>query len=241
METGLYVSLSSQIALDRRLTTLADNVANANTVGFRATEIKFNDVVADNGKAKIAFVDHGQEYLSTRNGGMTETKGSLDFAIKGEAWFAVQTPLGQTLTRDGRFTLTENGDLVTLNGYPVLDAGGAPIQIDGNAGPVKLSADGQLNQNGQPVAALGLFEADLSAGFVRAGNSGIIPTLAPEPVVDRIDVGVAQGFVEESNVNPISEMTQLITVTRAFESINSLLQQSESSIDNAIKTLGGSR
>ncbi|SOC45372.1 flagellar basal-body rod protein FlgF [Rhizobium subbaraonis] len=241
METGLYVSLSSQIALDRRLTTLADNVANANTVGFRATEIKFNDVVADNGKAKVAFVDQGEEFLSTRSGGLTETNGMLDFAIRGDAWFAVETPSGQTLTRDGRFTLTDNGDLVTLNGYPVLDAGGAPIQIDGNAGPVKISADGQLNQNGQPIAALGLFEADLSAGFVRAGNSGIIPNAAPEPVVDRIDAGVAQGYVEESNVNAVAEMTQLITVTRAFESINALLQKSESSIDNAIRTFGGSQ
>jgi len=241
METGLYVSLSSQIALDRRLTTLADNVANANTVGFRATEIKFNDVVADNGKAKVAFVDHGKEFLSTKSGGLTETNGMLDFAIRGDAWFAVETPSGQTLTRDGRFTLTDNGDLVTLNGHPVLDAGGAPIQIDGNAGPIKISADGQLNQNGQPVAALGLFEADLSAGYVRAGNSGIIPNTAPEPVVDRIDAGVAQGYVEESNVNAIAEMTQLITVTRAFESINALLQKSESSIDSAIRTFGGSQ
>lgn len=241
METGLYVSLSSQIALDRRMTTLADNVANANTVGFRATEIKFNDVVADNGKAKVAFVDQGKEFLSTRNGGMTETNGAFDFAIRGNAYFAVETPAGQTLTRDGRFTLTENGDLVTLNGYPVLDAGGAPIQIDGNAGIVKISADGQLNQNGAPIAALGLFEADLSAGFMRAGNSGIIPTIAPEPVVDRIDAGVAQGYIEESNVNPIAEMTQLITVTRAFESINALLTDAESSIDNAIRTFGGSQ
>ena len=100
METGLYVSLSSQIALDRRMTTLADNVANSNTVGFRATEIKFNDVVADNGKAKVAFVDQGNEFLSTRHGGMTETNGMLDFAIRGDAWFAIETPAGQTLTRD---------------------------------------------------------------------------------------------------------------------------------------------
>ncbi len=106
-----------------------------------------------------------------------------------------------------RFTLTEAGELVTLNGYPVLDAGGGPIQIDANAGPIMLSADGQLNQAGRPVAALGIFEADLSAGFVRAGNSGIIPTRQPQPIVDRVDAGVVQGYVEESNVNAIGEMT----------------------------------
>lgn len=241
MQTGLYVSLSSQLALDRRLTTLADNVANSTTVGFRATEVKFNQVVSDQKVADVAFVSQGNEFLSTRAGGMTETGGTLDFAIKGDAWFQVETPSGPTLTRDGRFTLTDAGELVTLNGYAVLDAGGGPIQIDAANGPILLSADGQLNQNGQPIAALGLFSADLSGGFTRAGNSGIITTIAPEPVVDRLDAGVVQGYVEESNVNAIGEMTQLIQVTRAFESIASLLRDSEESMNEAVRTLGGSR
>ena len=241
MQTGLYVSLSSQIALDRRMATLADNVANSTTVGFRATEVKFNQVVSDQKTADVAFVSQGNEFLSTRAGGITETGNTLDFAIKGDAWFQVETPSGPTLTRDGRFTLTEAGELVTLNGYAVLDAGGGPIQIDGNNGPLTLSADGQLNQNGQPVTALGLFDADLSGGFMRAGNSGIITTIPPEPVLDRMDAGVVQGYVEESNVNAIGEMTQLIQVTRAFESIASLMRDSEESIKEAIRTFGGNR
>ena len=241
MQTGLYVSLSSQIALDRRLTTLADNVANSTTVGFRATEVKFNEVVSNQKVADVAFVSQGKEFISTRSGGITETGGTLDFAIKGDAWFQVETPSGPTLTRDGRFTLTDAGELVTLNGYPVLDAGGAPIQIDATNGPIQLSADGQLNQNGRPVAALGLFDADLSGGFARAGNSGIISKIPPEPVVDRIDAGVVQGYVEESNVNAIGEMTQLIQVTRAFESIASLMRDSEESMNEAVRTLGGSK
>ncbi|AOF88701.1 flagellar basal-body rod protein FlgF [Sinorhizobium sp. RAC02] len=241
MQTGLYVSLSSQLALDRRLTTLADNVANSTTVGFRATEVKFNQVISDQKVADVAFVSQGNEFISTRAGGMTETGGTLDFAIKGDAWFQVETPSGPTLTRDGRFTLTEAGELVTLNGYAVLDAGGGPIQLDGANGPIVLSADGQLNQNGQPVAALGLFSADLSGGFTRAGNSGIITAIPPEPVIDRLDAGVVQGYVEESNVNAIGEMTQLIQVTRAFESIASLLRDSEESMNEAVRTLGGSR
>ena len=241
MQTGLYVSLSSQIALDRRMATLADNVANSTTVGFRATEVKFNQVVSDQKTADVAFVSKGDEFISTRNGGLTETGGQFDFAIKGEAWFQVETPSGPTLTRDGRFTLTDAGELVTLNGYPVLDAGGGPIQIDANAGPVMLSADGQLNQGGRPVAALGIFEADLSAGFVRAGISGIIPARQPQPIVDRVDAGVVQGYVEESNVNAIGEMTQLIQVTRAFENIAALMRSSEDTMNEAVRTLGGSK
>jgi len=241
MQTGLSVSLSSQLALDRRMTTLADNVANATTVGFRATEVKFNELVSNQKIADVAFVSEGREFLSTRHGGLTETGGTLDFAIKGDAWFQIETPAGPTLTRDGRFMLTEAGELVTLNGYPVLDPGGAPIQLDGENGPIALSADGQLNQNGQPVAALGIFSADLSGGFIRAGNSGIVTTLPPEPVVDRVDAGVIQGYVEESNVNAIGEMTQLIQVTRAFEGIASILRSSEESLNEAVRVLGGSK
>ncbi len=91
------------------------------------------------------------------------------------------------------------------------------------------------------MTSLGIFQADLSGGFVRAGNSGIITTIPPEPIVDRVDAGVVQGYVEESNVNAIGEMTQLIQVTRAFESVASLIRDSEDSMKDAMNTLGGSR
>lgn len=241
MQTGLYVAISSQVALEKRMNTLADNVANSSTVGFRATEIKFNQVIADTQPAKVAFVSEGQEFINTNNGGLRQTNNSLDFAIKGDAWFQIETPAGPALTRDGRFTITDNGDLVTLRGYPVLDPGGAPIQLGNVAGPVEVGADGLIRQNGAQVASFGLFEADFSNGFVRQENSAVIPATQPEPVVDRFDVGVLQGFVEESNVNAVQEMSQLIQVSRAFENITALMRDSESTLDEAIKTFGGSR
>ena len=73
MQGSLYVALSSQIALERRLTTLADNVANANTTGFRATEVKFNEVLADTGSDNVSFVDEGKDFLKTSNGGLRGT------------------------------------------------------------------------------------------------------------------------------------------------------------------------
>ncbi|MDQ0319147.1 flagellar basal-body rod protein FlgF [Pararhizobium capsulatum DSM 1112] len=241
MQTGLYVAVSSQMALEKRMNTLADNVANANTVGFRATEVKFNQLIGDNKPAKVAFVSKGEEFINTNNGGLNQTGNTLDFAIKGEAWFSIETPAGPALTRDGRFTLTEAGDLVTLRGYPVLDAGGAAIQIADGSTPIKVGADGSIHQNGTQVAALGLYEADFSNGFTRTDNSAVIPNTQPEPVVDRFDVGVMQGYVEESNVNPVQEMSQLIMVSRAFENITALMRDSEGSLDEAIKTLGGAK
>lgn len=238
MQDGLYVALSSQIALERRLNTIADNVANASTVGFRATGVKFEDIVSGLGQKSVSFVSTGDTYLSTASGGLRETGNPFDFAIKGDAWFGIETPAGTVMTRDGRFTLQENGALVTVEGYPVLDAGGAPIQLDPREGPPEASADGMLRQNGQAVGALGLYNFDPGINFTRYANSGIIPNGQPEPVVDRIDVGIAQGFVEELNVNPILEMTRLITVQRAFENAAAAIRSSDQTFGEAVRTLG---
>lgn len=243
MQSGLYVSLSSQMALERRLTTIADNMANVNTVGFRATEVKFDEVLSktqNDINAKIAFVNQGNDYLSMKNGELQQTGNTLDFAIKGDAWFAINTPVGQVLTRDGRFTIKETGELVSVRGYPVLDAGGAPIQLNRAGGPPTVGADGKVMQDDRQVATIGLFTADITKGFVRYENSGVSMVDEPQPVVDNPEVSVMQGYLENSNVNGIGEMTQLIQVNRAFESISSLMRDSESSLSNAIKVLGGS-
>lgn len=238
MEAGLYVSLSSQIALERRLNTLADNLANVNTVGFRATGMKFNDLVSGTGENALSFVSKGQTYLNTQSGGIRQTGNPLDFAIQGDAWFAIQTPAGQVLTRDGRFALNEVGELLTLEGHPVLDAGGAPIQLDPRGGTPEAGADGMLFQNGNQIGAVGLFSFAPHENFERYGNSGILPRGPVEPVVDRNDIGVKQGFLEDSNVNPVVSMTQLIMVQRAFENAAAMNRQTEMSMSEAIKTLG---
>ena len=238
MRDSLYVALSSQIALERRLDTIADNVANASTIGFRATGVKFEDVVSGTGPKSVSFASTGNTYLSSAHGAMTETGNPFDFAIQGDAWFAIDTPAGTVMTRDGRFSMNENGELMSIEGHPVLDSGGAPIQLDPRDGPPKAGADGSLRQGDKLVGAIGLYDFDPGQNFVRYGNSGIVPARTPEPVTDRSDIGVAQGFLEESNVNPVLEMTRLIMVQRAFENTAALMRQTDASTDDAIKTLG---
>ena len=240
MQDGLYVALSSQIALEKRLTTIADNVANMSTVGYRATEVKFEDVVAGVGPSSIAFTSPGDTYLSQKAGGLRETRSPFDFAVQGDAWFGIDTPVGTVMTRDGRFTMTDTGQLVTHEGYAVLDAGSAPIQLDPQNGAPAVGRDGIVRQNGQLVSSIGLFNFNPGPNFNRYGNSGIIPTGQPDPVVDRVDVGIAQGFLEEANVNPVLEMTRLIMVQRAFENSAAATRDTEATLDDAVKTLGGS-
>ncbi|WEX08302.1 flagellar basal-body rod protein FlgF [Chelativorans sp. AA-79] len=238
MQTGLYVALSSQMALERRLTTLADNVANAGTVGFRAGGITFSDVMTGLTEDSVSFVSTGADFYDTRAGGLQQTGNPFDFAVQGDAWFAVETPAGPAMTRDGRFTMRETGELVTLEGYAVLDAGGAPLVLDPQAGPPEAGADGILRQGGQLIGAIGLFSFVPGPNATRYGNSAFLPDTQPQPVVDLPDVGVVQGFVEGSNVNPMTEMMRLIQVQRAFEQVTTLVRDSDTAMKDAIKTLG---
>ncbi len=240
MQNGLYVAVSAQVALERRMETIADNMANMNTVGYRATGVSFAAEMAKAGETNLDYASSGSDYLSRRIGGLTKTDNPLDFAVQGDGWFGIQTPRGTAYTRDGRVRIDEQGTLRTLSGDPLLDAGGAPILVDSAAGPLTVSADGMISQNGRQVGAIGLFSIDSSANLTRAENSGVVPDKPATPILDFTRDGVVQGAVESSNVDPVREMTRLIDVSRAFDGVAAEESQSESSVEDAIKALGSS-
>jgi flagellar basal-body rod protein FlgF len=240
MQNGLYVAVSAQVALERRMETIADNIANMNTVGFRATGVSFESEMARAGETTLNYVSSGSDYLSRRLGGLIKTDNPLDFAVQGDGWFGIMTPAGIAYTRDGRARIDESGTLRTLNGDPILDAGGAPILVDSAAGPMNVAADGMITQNGQQVGAIGLFAIAADANLKRAENSGVVSDKPARPILDFTRDGVVQGAVESSNVDPVREMTRLIDVSRAFDGVAAEASQTESSLQEAIKTLGAS-
>lgn len=240
MQNGLYVAVSAQVALERRMETIADNIANMNTVGYRATGVSFASEMAKAGEDSLNYVSSGQNYLSRRIGGLVKTDNPLDFAIQGDGWFAIQTPTGTAYTRDGRMQLDQSGMLRTLSGDPLLDAGSAPILVDASAGPITVAADGMITQNGRQAGAIGLFAIDAGANLTRAENSGVVPNTPATPILDFTRDSVVQGAVESSNVDPVREMTRLIAVSRLFDGVAAEASQSESSIQDALKALGSS-
>jgi flagellar basal-body rod protein FlgF len=120
----------------------------------------------------------------------------------------------------------------------VLDAGGAPLVLDPQAGPPEAGADGTLHQSGQLIGAIGLFAFVPGPNATRYGNSGFLPDNQPQPVVDQPEVGVAQGFIEDSNVNPVNEMMRLIQVQRTFEQVTALMRDSDSAMKETIRAMG---
>jgi flagellar basal-body rod protein FlgF len=238
MQPSLYVSLSGQMALMRRLETVAHNVANTTTAGFRAEEIKFDQLISDETDAPTAFVSAQKTFLSRKAGDIVRTDNPLDVAVSGDAWLAIQAPGGTVYTRDGRMTMTPEGDLRTLNGYPVLDVGGSPLQLNPNGGTPTIARDGTITQGDQRLGAIGLFTIPDNAKLVRSGNSGVIPDQAAEPALDFTKNGVQQGFMEQANVNPVLEISRLIQIQRSFDSISNTLTQAEQTLGDAVRTLG---
>ncbi len=239
MQTGLYVNITGLNAMERRLNTIATNVANMNTAGYRAEEVSFKALVARRDDTRVSYVSAGADYVSRQAGSMSRTGNPLDVAVTGNGWLALQGPNGTIYTRDGRMRMDSTGALQSVNGYPVLDAGNSGILLDPDAGPPTIAKDGMITQGGRQVGAIGLFTIDESAKLQRVDNSGVMPDKPATPVLDFASNGMEQGVVEGANINPILEMAKLISVQRAFESLTTETTSSESSLKDAIKTLGG--
>jgi len=240
VQSNYYVTLSAQVALEQRLTTVANNLANINTVGFRGEEVSFETLLSKKGDTPVAYASAGASFISRQAGALVSTGNPLDIAIQGNAWLAVKTPAGTVYTRDGRMRMQPDGALQTLNGYPILDAGNSGILLDSSGGEVTISQDGMISQGGRQIGAVGLFSLDPAAKLTRYDNSGVTSDKPATPVLDFNNNGVEQGFVEGSNINPVMEMAKMMMITRDFESVTGAMATTESSQKDAIKTLGSS-
>jgi flagellar basal-body rod protein FlgF len=241
VQSGLYVGLSAQLALQRRLNTVANNVANASTPGYRAEEVKFEALLSrETAPGKAAFVSMGEPYITRTSGGLTKTDSPFDVAIAGNAWLSISTPAGQVYTRDGRMQMSPTGQLLSVTGHPILDSGGAPIQLNPRDGAPKIARDGMITQGTRQVGAIGLFNIPEGAKLTRFENSGVIPDQPATAALDFNRTSVAQGYIEESNVNPVAQITRLIEVSRAFDAVTASMKDSDNSLKSAISTLGSS-
>ncbi|SNY92166.1 flagellar basal-body rod protein FlgF [Cohaesibacter sp. ES.047] len=238
MPSSLYVSLSAQVSMENRMNSIARNVANVNTSGYRAEEISFSETLTHAGKNDVSFVSMGDTYISRRQGAITKTDNPFDVAIEGEAWFSIQRGQEIAYTRDGRLTMDQTGMLTTVNGEPILSASGAPIQMDPEGGKPIIQADGEIMQDGQGQGRLGLFEISEEDKLTRYGGSAVVTDGVPFPVQDPTKARVVQGYVEGSNVNAMTEMTKLIMISRSFESAAKAMETTENAQSQAIRELG---
>lgn len=238
MDLAGYVALTRQSGLARELQSVANNIANMSTTGYRREGVVFAEVVkmlpAEGGS--VAMTEARGRYTDELQGTLTETGGRLDFAIEGEGYFTVLTPGGERLTRAGAFTRDADGQVVSMDGHPLLDEGGGAITIPFEAKTIGMASDGTLSVDGAPVARVGLVNVEDRTTMFREAGTLFRTTGTPEPVENG---RVVQGFLEQSNVNPVTEMSRMIEVQRAYEYGQKLLDQEDQRIRAAVRMLSG--
>jgi flagellar basal-body rod protein FlgF len=236
MDNPGYIGLTRLAGLADELRVVANNIANAGTTGFRGEAVVFAEVLAradvDGGVLSMAAPrGHATDFS---DGGLSPTGGALDLAITGDAFFQVQTPGGVRLTRAGAFGLDADGVIVNADGHALLDAGGAPLAIPADAGPVTVATDGTISADGRQIGVVGLVTA-APASLTRDGG---VRFTADGPTAPAEGARVLQGFLEQSNVDPVTELARLVEVQRAYELGQSFLDLEDDRLREAVRTLG---
>ncbi|MDJ0390340.1 flagellar basal-body rod protein FlgF [Roseomonas sp. E05] len=249
MDSPSIVSLSGQMALRQQLDITANNLANANTTGFRGDRTLFQTHVSrlEVPGREVAFVQDRATYLDTRAGTIAATGNPLDVAIEGEAYLAVERPGGgRGYTRDGRMHVAPDNTLVNSSGRPVLDEGGAPILMPEQVSKVEIRTDGTIlatvEGRIEQAGRLGLFRGGDPRG-IRKGGDGLleIPPADVQPVpANAPGVRLHQGALEASTVQPVQELSNLTLIQRAYESMQRIVADDDDRMRKMIETLGRS-
>lgn len=232
MDSTLFVGLSHQMAMRRNMDVLANNIANMNTTSFKRESVVFEEYLVrmNNTETPIArnvsYVHDTALIRDFSEGAFKSTGNPLDFALSGRNFFRVGMPDGtEKYTRNGHFRLSDNGEIVTSSGHPVLDDGGNPIVIDGEDGTIDVAADGTLSTSLRgPIGRLGIVTFENLSTLEKSGESLFTAEDDPEPAEN---FTLLQGMYEGSNVEPISEMTQMMNFARRYQTVAKLLEDQQ--------------
>ncbi len=242
MDNTVYVGLSHQMALSRHLEVIANNIANMNTTAFKAERVSFREYLADetatsvDGFEQLSFVYDVGVSRTLQEGEFVSTEAPLDFAIKGPGFFTVMTPSGEErYTRNGNFALNGTGALVTASGHSVLDINGNEILINRQDTSFTVAGDGTITTSTGVIGRINVVEFSDEAAMEKLGQSLFATTEAPQPA---LDAHIEQGMLENSNVTPILEITNMIDVLRNYQATSRLLKDYEDLQRRTVQTLG---
>ncbi|MGY6410066.1 MAG: flagellar hook-basal body complex protein [Alkalilacustris sp.] len=237
MDNAAYVILSRQSGLMADMQSVAHNMANLSTAGYRREGVLFAEYVRamEGGAPSLSQAAATVRHTFTHAGALEATGGSFDVAIEGEGYFQVQTPDGERLTRNGSFRPNMAGELVTPDGHLVLDDGGAPIFVPPDARSIGIAPDGTISADDLPLGQIGVVRPVDPLTLRR--EAGVLMRI-DGPVEPVPEARVVQGYLEGSNVDPMFEMARMIAVSRAYEMGQSFLDREDERIRAVVQTLG---
>lgn len=242
MGNAMLVGLSRQMALGRELDVIANNVANVNTNGFKSRSSRFAEYMEPNAKAnafrrpdqRIGYVVDAGTPLDISAGPIERTGNALDVAVKGDGFLVVQTPAGERFTRSGALQVDSAGQLVTNDGNPVLGDSG-PISFSPQETGAAIAPDGTVSTTQGPRGKLRLVRFADPRGLKSEGANVFSSATPSQPAGPT--GGVEPGALERSNVKPITEMTRLVEVNRAYASVAAMIGRMDEMQRSAISRL----
>ncbi len=238
MENSIYIGLSRQTALRREMTLIANNIANVNTTGFRRELAVYSAQTVDpQSSTPMDFlIDHATA-VSFEPGSLRQTGNTYDVAISGPGFgfFAVDDGSGKVYTRNGSFHLGENNQLLTRDGHTLLDVDDRPIVIPPDLTDVAINRDGTVQNGEELLATIQVVEFGQLSLMNKKGASLFTTTEEGRPPRQSV---LLQGSLEASNVVAIKELTRMINVQRAFESVRKLIDNEGERNRSAVQRLG---
>jgi len=225
METTTYIALSRQMALRRELDITAHNVANMTTPAYKAERMVFQEYLVKQAGTKEEDISFTQDIGLARDlsdGSMTQTGNPFDLAISGDGYFSVETDEGVRYTRHGRFQLNDARELVTGDGHQLLAFNGARTIIPEGTGKVDIAEDGTISSAQGILGKVGIVTFEDVQDLERLPNS-LYQTDQRAELVAR--PRLRQGMLEQSNVQPIMELTRLIEIQREHQSVQNLINK----------------
>ncbi len=221
---GAMEALEGARILEQRLDVVSNDMANVDTVGFKTQHVTFKEYLLPQINQPDRTAKGEIEWTDFKEGALRHTGNPLDFALTGKGFFVVKTPNGNLYTRAGDFTLNARNELVTQQGYPVLGRGNTTITLNDTTGKgIWLSGDGRLFVDGQEAGRIAVVKFKNPNGLKRLGSNLYMAT-TKSGTAQQSDTGIKQGYIEDSNVNPVDTMIHLINIYRGYEAEQKTLQ-----------------
>ncbi len=244
MDNSTSIALSRLMAQQRTMSVIANNIANANTPGYRAERMQFSDWLVrepaagePSGDRALVFTQDRATWREQRAGPLTRTGNPFDLALGNPAaWFTVQTPNGPRLTRAGHFMLSAGGQIVDPDGNALLDRNGQKLALSPADTRITVAGDGTISSESGQIGQIGFVEPSTEANM-QAEGSRLYAT--PDPTRPAAAPQLVQGAVEESNVQPIAELTRMMDDLREFQFTTQFVQAEADRQSGAINKILG--
>jgi flagellar basal-body rod protein FlgF len=234
MGSGIYISMAGAVAQDTALDVTANNIANASTTGFKKQRVSFGEALANTRSPDAAFASVARMASDESPGTLRQTDNPLDLALFGDGYFAVNTSAGVRYTRAGDFRLDSEGRLVNGDGHIARAEGGSELSIPEGTVQVSVDPDGLVSTDGEEVGKLELVRFAPEA-LQREGDhlySAVGEATPGEPVE------LVSGAVEQSNVNLVRGMVDLVKISRTYEVLMKMIQGYRDMENAAVRGIG---